>query len=146
MQLVNFHTFCLCCFIENDTTCKNLFSQKKAISPDLLSRRNRLNETGKYSLTQGSASKKNITDASNILSRIIYAALGDEHDGLTFCVNCSEASQDDQCNERYLNTNDQETLNILGNSIIFCFRNLKLQLSSYIEIVRGTMTAVITTL
>ena len=25
VQLINFHTFCLRCFIENDTNCKNLF-------------------------------------------------------------------------------------------------------------------------
>ena len=25
VQLINFHTFCLCYFIENDTNCKNLF-------------------------------------------------------------------------------------------------------------------------
>ena len=28
VQLINFHTFCLRCFIEDDTNCKNLFKKK----------------------------------------------------------------------------------------------------------------------
>ena len=53
---------------------------------------------------------------------IIYAAPRDEHVSIIFCVNCSEASHVDQCNKRYLNTNDQETLNILRNSVTFFFK------------------------
>ena len=41
VQLVNFHTFCLRCFIENDTTCENLF--KKIDISRSVSRRNPLN-------------------------------------------------------------------------------------------------------
>ena len=52
---------------------------------------------------------------------IIYAAPRDEHVSIIFCVNCSQASHVDQCNKRYLNTNDQETLNILRNSVTFFF-------------------------
>ena len=40
VQLINIHTFCLLCFIENDTVCKTLFL-KKSLSRDLLSRRYR---------------------------------------------------------------------------------------------------------
>ena len=39
VQVLNVHTFCLRCFIENDI---KICSKKKSISRDLLSRRNRL--------------------------------------------------------------------------------------------------------
>ena len=39
VQLINLHTFCLRCFIENDTTYKNMFSKKIYISKST-SRRN----------------------------------------------------------------------------------------------------------
>ena len=32
MQLINFHTSCFQCFIENDTSCKNLLSKEIDIS------------------------------------------------------------------------------------------------------------------
>ena len=41
VQVKKFHTFCLRCFVENDTNCLNLFF-KKSIARDLLGRRNRL--------------------------------------------------------------------------------------------------------
>ena len=42
MQLINFHTSCFQCFIENDTSCKNLLSKEIDISRSM-SWRNRLN-------------------------------------------------------------------------------------------------------
>ena len=54
VQLINFHTFCLRCFIEDDTNCKNLFKKKMDITRSTESEKSL--ETGKYSLTQGSAS------------------------------------------------------------------------------------------
>ena len=54
MQLINFHTFGFCWFIENDTTGKNLFSKKNQYLEFYWVRETAWN--GKYSLTQGSAS------------------------------------------------------------------------------------------
>ena len=54
VQLINFHTFCLCYFIENDTTWKICSQQKINILRSTVSEKSL--ETGKYSLTQGSAS------------------------------------------------------------------------------------------
>ena len=53
VQLINFHTFCLRCFIEDDTNCKNLFKKKMNITRSTESEKSL--ETEKYSLTQGSA-------------------------------------------------------------------------------------------
>ena len=52
LQLINFHTFCFQCFIENDSTCKNLFSKEIDTLRSTESKKSL--EMGKYSLIQSS--------------------------------------------------------------------------------------------
>ena len=81
VQLINFHTFCLRCFIENDTNCKNLF-QEKLTSRDLLSRRNRLKRENTLYLKVVLAKK--ISMIRRIFALINYAAPRNEHMGIIF--------------------------------------------------------------
>ena len=67
LQLINFHTFCFQCFIENDSTCKNLFSKEIDTLRSTESKKSL--EMGKYSLIQSSPRYENFIDASKILLR-----------------------------------------------------------------------------
>ena len=64
---------------------------QKSISRDLLNRRNRLKQENTLNLKAVQAEKISVM-ASNILSRINYAAPRNENVGIKFRVNCSQAS------------------------------------------------------